>query len=87
MIQQNVLMQGSKNARAGNIRQAQAIMKNYQRRTKGMTSEGMQMNRADFNLQCQEVYSNMNQQVSSMKCASVSMQGPPMQQMMYAQQQ
>ena len=29
MIQQNVLMQGSKNARAGNIRQAQAIMKNY----------------------------------------------------------
>ena len=87
MIQQNVLMQGSKNARAGNIRQAQAIMKNYQRRTKNITSEGMQMNRADFNLQCQEVYSNMNQQVSSMKCASVSMQGPPMQQMMYAQQQ
>ena len=60
MIQQNVLMQGSKNARAGNIRQAQAIMKNYQRRTKNVTSEAWQSNRADFNLQAQEVYSNMN---------------------------
>ena len=39
MIQQNVLMQGSKNARAGNIRQAQAIMKTYQRATKNSAND------------------------------------------------
>ena len=41
MIQQNVLMQGSKNARAGNIRQAQAIMKTYSRATKNSTCEAV----------------------------------------------
>ena len=34
MIQQNVLMQGAKNARAGKFREAQAIMKTYQRAAK-----------------------------------------------------
>ena len=36
MVQQNVLMQGSKQARAGNTRGAQAIMKTFQRRTKNI---------------------------------------------------
>ena len=48
MVQQNVLMQGSKQARAGNTRKAQAIMKTFQRKTKGIQSEAWQINRADF---------------------------------------
>lgn len=48
MVQQNVLMQGSKQARAGNTRKAQAIMKTFQRKTKGLVSENWQANRADF---------------------------------------
>ena len=62
-------MQGSKNARAGNIRQAQAIMKTYQRATKTMNTGAWQSNRADFNLQAQEAYNNMNIQVASSKMA------------------
>ena len=38
LIQQNYLMQGSKQARAGNTRQAQAIMKTYNRKTKGVAN-------------------------------------------------
>ena len=36
LVQKNALMQGSKQARAGNTRKAQAIMKNFQRKTKGI---------------------------------------------------
>lgn len=39
LVQQNVLMQGSKQARAGNTRKAQAIMKVYNKRTKGLESD------------------------------------------------
>lgn len=48
MVQQNVLMQGSKQARAGNTRQAQAIMKNFQRKTANINVGAWQSNRADF---------------------------------------
>jgi hypothetical protein len=48
MVQQNVLMQGSKQARAGNTRQAQAIMKTFKRRTDNLQSEAWQSNRADM---------------------------------------
>jgi len=48
MVQQNVLMQGSKQARAGNTRQAQAIMKNFSRKTKNVTTGNWQSNRVDF---------------------------------------
>lgn len=60
-------MQGSKQARVGNNRQAQAIMKNFQRKTKGLTTGAWQMNRADFQAQCTEAYSAMNAQVMSSK--------------------
>jgi len=33
LIQQNYMMQGAKQARAGNTRKAQAIMKTYSRKT------------------------------------------------------
>ena len=36
LVQQNCLMQGSKQARAGNTRKAQAIMKTFTRKTKGL---------------------------------------------------
>ena len=62
MVQQNVLMQGSKQARAGNTRQAQAIMKTFQRRTKNVQSDNWQSNRADMQAQCTEAYSAMNVQ-------------------------
>ena len=48
LVQQNYMMQGAKQARAGNVRKAQAIMKTYQRKTKGLQSENWTMNRADF---------------------------------------
>ena len=74
MIQQNVLMQGAKNARAGKFREAQAIMKTYQRAAKKQGGGGgggggadWEANRADFSLQAKEVYSNMNQMVASKK--------------------
>ena len=48
MIQKSVLMQGSKLARAGETRQAQAIMKNFNRKAKSMKSEAWELSRTDF---------------------------------------
>ena len=48
IVQKNVLMQGSKQARAGNTRKAQAIMKCYQRKTKGLQGDNWKANRVDF---------------------------------------
>ena len=73
LVQQNCLMQGSKQARAGNTRKAQAIMKTFQRKTKGLQSENWTMNRADFQAQTSEAYSAMNMQVSMKKAP----QAPP----------
>lgn len=67
LVQQNCLMQGSKQARAGNTRKAQAIMKTFQRKTKGLQSENWTMNRADFQAQTSEAYSAMNMQVSQQR--------------------
>ena len=51
MVQMNALMQGSKQAKAGNTRQAQAILKNFNRKTKVLAHSNWQANRADFNAQ------------------------------------
>lgn len=48
LVQQNCLMQGSKQARAGNTRKAQAIMKVFNRKVKDMAGEKWSSNRADF---------------------------------------
>ena len=64
LVQQNALMQGSKQARAGNTRQAQAIMKNFSRKTKAMGGDDSKWtsNRADFSAQTAEVSGAMNMQ-------------------------
>lgn len=76
LIQQNVLMQGSKQARAGNTRKAQAIMKTYNRKTKAaaVSNAAWSTNRADFQMQAAEVYNVMNQQVAQKKMMSMQPQ-------------
>ena len=81
LVQQNCLMQGSKQARAGNTRKAQAIMKVFNRKCKdmaGVAGEQWVSNRADFQAQTSEIYNAMNMQAQSM-----NMTQPPM---MYASQ-
>ena len=69
-------MQGSKQARAGNTRKAQAIMKTYNRKTKAAATSNAawSTNRADFQMQAAEVYSVMNQQVAQKKMANSQLQ-------------
>ena len=56
-------MQGSKQARAGNTRQAQAILKNFSRKTKAMGNDNWTANRVDFTAQTSEAYGAMSMQV------------------------
>ena len=60
IVQQNFMMQSAKQARAGNLRKAQSIMKAYERKTKSMQSESWAINRTTFCQQAAEVYGQIN---------------------------
>ena len=68
-LQQHVVMKASNNARAGNDKKAQAMMKVFNRKTKGLVNSNPSWaaQRADFQAATAEVYGAMNQQRAAKK--------------------
>lgn len=62
LVQQNCMMQGARQARAGNTKKAQAIMKTFNRKVKNIDSEQFQEARTQLNVQSYEVYNAIGAQ-------------------------
>jgi len=66
MMQKNAIAKGSNMARAGNIREAQAIMKGFKRQAKKNLAPGMQEAvMQNYSEQVQEVYGALNNAADS----------------------